>query len=216
MGSTTDFIGHIDIYPTLNDAEQAYLQAFSRSRRWDREEGPYVVPGNPAAEEQDWDGDRDSYNRTAPGQPELYCQWVPCLDGCCLAFDGYEKFYEPVGWMRYLIDHFLRPGAHASTADLRCFDEFTFDHVLEGMVVGCRRNDKELFAIRVENNEVSEEILRPADARLEEREALAYEAYMDSERDESPRPRPRPRRRPRSSRPTSGSSADNVIRLMPK
>lgn len=214
MGYTTDFIGHIDINPMLNDAEQAYLQAFSRSRRWDREDGPYVVPGNPAAEEQDSERDRDSYNRTAPGQPELYCQWVPCWDGCCLAFDGHEKFYEPVGWMSYLIDHFLRPGAHASGAGLPCFDEFAFDHVLEGLVVGCRRDDKELFAIRVENNEVSEEILRPADDRLEEREALAYEAYNDSQRDE------RPRRRPRSSRPSAPPSAppsaSNVIRLMPK
>src|SRR5680860_1176220 len=99
MGYTTDFIGHIDINPMLNDAEQAYLQAFSRARRWDREEGPYVVPGNPAAEEQDSERDRDSYNRTAPGQPELYCQWVPCWDGCCLAFEVQHEFCE-VRWPR--------------------------------------------------------------------------------------------------------------------
>jgi len=48
MGYSTDFLGHIDIDPSLNDAEHQYLRAFSQSRRWDRRAGPYAVPGNPA------------------------------------------------------------------------------------------------------------------------------------------------------------------------
>lgn len=39
MGYTTDFLGHIDVHPPLNEAEQTYLTAFSRSRRFDREGG---------------------------------------------------------------------------------------------------------------------------------------------------------------------------------
>ena len=50
MGYTTDFIGHIDITPSLNEAEQAYLSAFSLTRHYDREEGPYYVSPNPYAE----------------------------------------------------------------------------------------------------------------------------------------------------------------------
>lgn len=50
VGSTTDFIGHVDIDPPLNDAEIEYLTAFSESRRCLRPGGPYAVPGNARAE----------------------------------------------------------------------------------------------------------------------------------------------------------------------
>jgi predicted Fe-S protein YdhL (DUF1289 family) len=38
-------------------------------------------------------------------------------------------------------------------------------HVLDGVVVGCRRDYKELFAIRVIENVVRTEVLRRADRR---------------------------------------------------
>ena len=113
MGYTTDFVGHIDIAPALNDDEIAYLTAFSRSRRFDRGEGPYAVPGNPGAD--DWRGvDGDRYNAPLAGQPGLWCHWVPCWDGCCLALDGLEKCYAPMRWLSYLIDHLLKPDAIAA------------------------------------------------------------------------------------------------------
>jgi len=52
MGYSTDFIGHIDIHPRLNIAEQRYLHAFASTRHYRRAEGPYAVPGNPMAEER--------------------------------------------------------------------------------------------------------------------------------------------------------------------
>jgi hypothetical protein len=139
MGYTTDFIGHIDIEPALNHDENEYLSAFSESRRYDRVDGPYAVPGDPVAENQTGRGDIDidRYNRAAPGQPELWCQWEPCWTGCCLSDHGREKFYQPVRWLVYLIDHFLRPAAIAAESGLPVFEHFTFDHHLEGMVVGC-------------------------------------------------------------------------------
>ena len=182
MGYTTDFIGHIDIEPVLNGAEIAYLEAFATSRRFDRPGGPYVVPADPYDEGPQGARDIDRYNRPAPGQPELWCQWTPCLQGCCLGFDGVEKFYQPVRWMEYLIDHFLKPGAYAEGTGLPCFADFTFDHVLEGVVVGCRRDNKELFAVRVNGNVVTEEILRPADPRYLDRPPLAYELAIDRDR----------------------------------
>jgi len=179
MGYTTDFVGHIDIEPALNQDEIEYLTAFGLSRRFDRPEGPYTVPGNPMAERDRDDVEIDRYNRTAPGQPQLWCQWVPCLDGCCLAFDGHEKFYAPVDWMRYLIQHFLKPGAKASRSGLPAFEHFTFDHRLDGMVVGCRRDTKELFAIQVKNNRVTKRVLRPGLPQFGWHEALAYEEEID-------------------------------------
>lgn len=175
MGYTTDFIGHVDIDPPLNQDEIAYLTAFSSSRRCDRPGGPYAVPGNPRAE----DLPTEVSNRVPEGQPGYWCDWVPCWDGCCLAYNGHEKFYGSTRWMRYLIEHFLKPDALASRSGSTLFDGFTFDHVLEGMVVGCRRDNKELFAIVVADNEIREEILRPADPRYLDYPPLPYEEEND-------------------------------------
>jgi hypothetical protein len=126
MGHTTDFLGHIDVEPVLNEDEIAYLTAVSASRRF---------------------------------------RWLPCWTGCCLSFDGSERCYEPVAWLRYVIAHFREPGASASRSGLARFATFTFDHRLDGMVVGCRRDTKELTAITVRANRVATRVLRPPDLR---------------------------------------------------
>jgi hypothetical protein len=95
--------------------------------------------------------------------------------------------------MRYLIAHFLKPGAHASRNGGELFRDFTFDHRLDGMIVGCRRDDKELYAIVVSNNRVSERILRPADPRYVDRPPFPYEQEIDRFKAERTR-----RRRPRN------------------
>jgi hypothetical protein len=179
MGHTTDFIGHVDISPPLNDAEQDYLTAFRLSRRFDRPDGPYAVPGNPYLDERDG-RDIDAYNRVAPGQPELWCQWEMCWDGCCVAWDGHEKFYRPVEWLRYLIEHFLGPGAHAASSGLPQFEGFTFDHRLDGLVIGNRRDTRELFAICVQDNVVTQRVLMPGDTEYGKRTPLPYETVLDT------------------------------------
>lgn len=181
MGYTTDFIGHVDVTPSLNEAELAYLNAFRLSRRFDRPGGPYQVPSNPYADDREG-VDVDTYNRIAPGQPQLWCQWEACWQGCCLAFDGHEKFYQPVPWMEYLIEHFLMPGAAASSSGLPTFEQFTFDHRLDGLVVGCRRDNKELFGIRVTDNLVTTEVLWAADSRYVDYPPLPYEVEIDRDR----------------------------------
>jgi hypothetical protein len=180
MGYTTDFIGHIDIEPSLNEDEILYLTAFSESRRCERPGGEYAVPGNPRAEQ---DASYPGCNGNVPPgtQPGLWCDWVPCWDGCCLSYNGVEKFYAPVPWLRYLIDHFLKPGASAARVGDARFDEFTFDHELDGMVVGCRRDNKELFAITVRRNVVRTEVLRRADRRYLDFPPLPYEQAIDRE-----------------------------------
>ncbi|MPZ96787.1 MAG: hypothetical protein GEU96_18235 [Propionibacteriales bacterium] len=196
MGYTTDFIGHIDIQPSLNEAERTYLTAFAASRRWRRPGGRYAVPLNPAAAHDDFEGGAEDngerYNQPPPGQPGLWCQWVPCRDGCCLSFNGYEKFYEPTKWMAYLIDHFLAPGAQARRSKLELLQGFTFDHRLDGIIAACRRDTKELYLICVDDNDVTEEVLRPADDRYVDYPPLAYEAYADAENARRPRRRPKP------------------------
>jgi hypothetical protein len=79
--------------------------------------------------------------------------------------------------MHYLIDHFLAPTAHARDADIEYFRDFTFDHVLNGIIAGCRRDSHELYLIRVERNVVSEQILVPA--RFDDFGPLPYEIEND-------------------------------------
>jgi len=180
MGYTTDFIGYVGIEPALNEAEVEYLTAFTMSRRFDREGGPYAVPGNPRAEEDDRSGiPVERYNSVAPGQPQLWCQWIPSWSGHCLTFDGHEKFYRPVEWLDYLIEHFLKRGAHASKHPGHLFAGFTFDHVLNGTIAGSRRDTHELFLIDVVSNHVSVDMVRSADPQYVGLGVLPYEKELD-------------------------------------
>lgn len=182
MGYTTDFVGHIDITPHLNEGETAYLEAFRHARHFDRGGSPYDVPGNPLA--PDHVGvPTEQYNALGVGKPQLYCQWAVCGSGCCLAFDGNEKFYQPVEWLRYLINQFLKPGATGSKAGHPQLAEFTFDHHLSGMIVGCRRDTRELFAVTVTDNRVTRRVLRPGDPPYGEQSPLDYQKAIDRDRD---------------------------------
>ena len=138
MGETVSYLGHVNLVPSLNQSEYDYLEAYFGLRSF--------TAGNRAEK-----------------QPDDWCGWGPCPHGCCLSWDGREKFHAGVVWMEYLIDHLLRPGArNQASADPR-FAGFTFDHRLDGVIVGERSWSYELFAIRVTNNEVSEEILHRGD-----------------------------------------------------
>ncbi|MFC1707771.1 hypothetical protein ACFL59_13315 [Planctomycetota bacterium] len=50
--------------------------------------------------------DPNSPPRTQPG---LWCQWVPNPEGTALVWDGIEKFYDYVEWLKYLIASMLKP-----------------------------------------------------------------------------------------------------------
>ena len=134
MGYTTDFTGCVRIEPPLNAAEAEFLQRFADSRRMRYVEGPYVVDESRPVTE-------DGYNLPSDGQPGLWCQWVPCEGvaddnrvhpAAALEWDQGEKFYESAEWMKYLIDHFLKPGAVAEGQP--GFEAFTFDHVVNGVI----------------------------------------------------------------------------------
>ena len=74
-----------------------------------------------------------------------------------------EKFYAGQAWLQYLIDHFLRPGALAQHSGDPQFADFTFDHQLNGVVVGENQDLRELFILWVNDGEVSRSVLRPGD-----------------------------------------------------
>jgi hypothetical protein len=55
------------------------------------------------------DGTIVEYNQPPDGQPSLWCQWTTNDDGTKLMWDGGEKFYSYVEWLKYLIEHFFKP-----------------------------------------------------------------------------------------------------------
>lgn len=190
MGVTTRCLGHVSIDPPLNQPEYDYLRLFARSRRSFREGGPYaVLPVDPHEEAPTLHGDAaaDRANLIAEGQPGYWCQWVPCPRGCCLSWDGHEKFYAGGPWLEYLVDHFLRPGAFAEADGSFWFRGFTFDHDVNGVVVGEQGDNRELFSLTVEHGEVVRRTLRrgepmPWDAGYVEKDEppwLAYEASLE-------------------------------------
>ena len=178
MNGSAQVCGRVVIVPPLNEDEQAYVAAFTRSRRGRRDGGPYAVPGNPAAE----DGPLSSRvparlarpagpagpESSADDQPSQWCPWTVCWDGCCLALDVRLPRERAGDWMRYLIDHFFRTGAFVSSLGLRDFRVFTFDHRLDGVVVSTlpEGRGRQTLLIVVTNNSVYDELMTADDPRL--------------------------------------------------
>ncbi|MFJ8677316.1 hypothetical protein [Streptomyces sp. NPDC093589] len=152
LGYTTDFTGTVTVAPPLNADEIAYLRKFADTRRMARERGPYFVDGTGPLGQGN-DPDVVDGNRPPAGQPGLWCEWVPTDDGAGIEWSGTEKFYDADAWMRYVIDHFLRPGAHAQGQP--GFERFTFDHTVDGEIEAQGEYPDDQWTLYVTNNTVT-------------------------------------------------------------
>lgn len=148
IGYTTDFSGSIKVYPPLNAAEIEYVNRFARTRRMDREEGPYYAVDDGDFGQRTTPGIRD-YNRPPEGQPGLWCQWRPTDDGTAIEWDGGEKFYDSPEWMTYVIDHFLKPGAVANLPFLQK------NHVCNGQILAQGEDPHDRWTLEVTDNVVT-------------------------------------------------------------
>jgi hypothetical protein len=175
MGYPTDFIGHIEVVPPLSVPEQDYLHVFGASRRHPRRSVPYAVPNRPHGDD---------------GHPGSWCQWMPNCDGRCITHNGADRSHAPAEWLRYVIDHFLRPGAHGVSPSAE-FRAFTFDHVCNGIVAACRRDTAKLFLIRVEDNVVTEETLVDGTPQCEVWSPFGYDSDLHRRRAKRVGPRQR-------------------------
>ena len=127
MGYTTEFDGCFTLDKPLDPAHVRYLHAFANTRRMKRDpaiadtfsdpirqniglpignEGEYFVGGSGPAG-QGRDSSILNFNDSPGSQPGLWCQWVPNGDGTAIVWDGGEKFYNYVQWIKYLIEHFF-------------------------------------------------------------------------------------------------------------
>lgn len=130
MGYTTDFEGSFKLTPALNAEQVAYLKAFSESRRVKRDaqkcadvadavrkavglpvgdQGEYCVF---SAKDGNFGQNRDASvidsNKSPFNQPGLWCAWEPSEDGAKIQWNGSEKFYDYVEWIKYINDNFLK------------------------------------------------------------------------------------------------------------
>ena len=158
MGYTTDFNGVFTLDRPLEPEHKTYLAKFSATRRMkrntykviDRPDPIRITAGLPIGDEggyfvgeegfagQNLGEDVLNFNEPPEGQPGLWCQWVPTEDATGIAWDQAEKFYNYVGWLEYIIDHFLK----------------RWGYVLSGEVTWEGEDSGDLGKIIVTNNEV--------------------------------------------------------------
>lgn len=170
MGYQTDYVGYLYVHPPLDDAEIACINAISRTRPVESVDGLELVDEVQAARRE-----------LAAGQPRGWSNWEACSEGCCLSYDGGDKANHMVPWLKYLMSTYVVPGAVAEGKP--GFEDFTFDHVVNGMVVGSRRDNRELFSITVRENEVEVELLWPGVPEWSDYPQLGYQVAIDRYRE---------------------------------
>lgn len=99
-------------------------------------------------------------------------------------FIGYLEIDPPLGQREITVVNrisgspFLVPGATAER-----IRGMTCDHVLNGMVVGSRRDTRELYSITARSNEIRVELLWPGNPGWSDYPRLAYQTEIDRFRD---------------------------------
>ena len=88
MGYTTDFYGEFKLNKPLDLETFNFLKNFSEERHEDGD-----VPG-------------------------IWCQWIPTNDKEGIEWDGNEKFYEYIEWLKYLIKNFLSPKGYVLNGEV--------------------------------------------------------------------------------------------------
>jgi hypothetical protein len=131
MGERIHGLGHLDIVPPLNTAEQQYLRAYAETTtRVDND--PYHVDDHPPLARHrtfDTEGDEDY---VVSGRDEM--SWAPDFSGESLHTRDQDGIRRPLECLQHLLDHFLTPHAAQHHVDDERFKEFTFDHELLGAV----------------------------------------------------------------------------------
>jgi len=129
MGYSTDFEGCIDINKKVDEKTQKWLKGLSNTRRMKRdtkvlskllgitEEECLSEYGEDAKNYFDYIdmGQRHTedilnYNFPPSNQPGLWCNWTLGEDNNSIEWNGAEKFYEYIEWMRYIIDELVERG----------------------------------------------------------------------------------------------------------
>jgi len=84
--------------------------------------------------------------------------WRACAHGDRISWVRSEKSNDAVQALTFLVEHYLGPDAKAKGSESPDFAAFTFDHRLDGVIVG-ERDDTDEFLIRVVDSAFHHETL---------------------------------------------------------
>jgi hypothetical protein len=112
MGYNTDLCGEFNLDKPLTEAHKNYLNKFSETRRVKRKQTDASKMDDPIRIAAGLP------NTPPDGQPSLWCQWVPNDDGTAIVWDGGEKFYEYVDWIKYLVENFFKPWGYVLNGEV--------------------------------------------------------------------------------------------------
>jgi hypothetical protein len=156
MGYTTDFYGEIKAFPPLNEGEQKFLNAFTRTRRVVRNypnKGKYFISDGTDCSGQTTNNILE-HNTPPEGQPGLWCQWKSTKDGN-IEWDGGEKFYSADEWMVYITEHFFKKNSYMQKLEPETYKKYGFqEHSLNGVIYAKGEEAGDIWKIIVKDNEV--------------------------------------------------------------
>ena len=128
MGYQTDLSGEWEITPPLTEEHREFLVKFNETRRVARDvdskygvEGEWYVDGT-GPYGQDHDETVISSDPPSP-QPGLWCQWVPNEKGDHYGWDGNEKFYDYIEWIKYMVKNWFKPRGYTLDGRVSWFGE---------------------------------------------------------------------------------------------
>jgi hypothetical protein len=119
MGYTTLFTGRFTLDRPLSPEHFTYLNAFSEVDHRVKPTGNLetlpdpirraagLPPGKDGEYVIDSAGKFEFCAQPVGNKPEIFCKWIPSADGQGIEWNGMEKFYDYIGWLEYLIVHFL-------------------------------------------------------------------------------------------------------------
>lgn len=107
MGYTTDFRGSFKINKPVDQSTFELLRGLAETRRMKRNLEGYGVEGEFYV--ADDNNNVIDHNCPPSTQPGLWCQWLIDDDCQTIEWDGGEKFYNYVEWIKYLINSVLAP-----------------------------------------------------------------------------------------------------------
>ncbi|MGL5930342.1 MAG: hypothetical protein ACRCY8_15535 [Dermatophilaceae bacterium] len=160
MGYDTEYLGHLEVTPPLNRAEVEWLSGFAD---WGAlpDGDLFMLPMNPRAAlavafRNAGDG--------VPGPrniPYGIRDWRVSDDGTRISWRRAPKSNDAACTLTFLVETYLGVDAAARSSDHPDFAAFTFDHRLDGLIVGERDDTEELFLLEVNDSVVTRHTIVP-------------------------------------------------------
>ncbi|MGL4174839.1 MAG: hypothetical protein ACRCSN_02080 [Dermatophilaceae bacterium] len=167
MGYDTEYLGHLEVTPPLNRVEVEWLSGFAD---WGAlpDGDPFTLPMNPRA------ALATAFRNAGDGMtgprniPRGTRDWRVSDDGTRISWRRAPKSNDAVHTLTFLVETYLGVDAAARSSGNPDFVAFTFDHRLDGLIVGERDDTEELFLLEVRDSIITHHTIVPRVERRHE------------------------------------------------